>query len=194
MHMQTKLISRYWLLACAALLLPLTATQALAGTNPSATGTLTVTATVTSSIQLEFNTGSGGVTLTGANTNAATLAFGPLSAYGTAPSNVTISNSSTLCSNCFVASTPISLIVNQADGSSSNFTLTAYASAPTSGEVLAVGSSGALSTSSGTPTTITSTGSYGSGGNTLPVYLGIPTATGNNTGLSDTINFVATAN
>ena len=193
MHMQTKLISRYWLLACAALLLPLTATQALAA-NPSATGTLTVTATVTSSIQLLFNTGSGGVTLTGANTNAATLAFGSLSAYGTAPSNVTISTTSTLCSNCFVASTPISLVVNQADGSSSNFTLTAYASAPSNGEVLAVGSSGALSTSSGTPTTITSSGAYGSGGNTLPVYLGIPTATGNNTGLTDTINFVATAN
>ena len=49
----------------------------------TATGTLTVTATVNGSIQLVFNSDAAGVALSsGAGTNAATLAFGNVSAFG----------------------------------------------------------------------------------------------------------------
>ena len=52
------------------------------------TGTLAVTATVASSINFVFNTGTNGVTLGGDGTNAATLAFGNVSAYGSLATNV----------------------------------------------------------------------------------------------------------
>ena len=49
----------------------------------TASGTLTVTATVTGSINLVFNSDASGVALSsGAGTNAATLAFGNVSAFG----------------------------------------------------------------------------------------------------------------
>ena len=49
----------------------------------TANGTLTVTATVESSIGLTFENDAAGVALTGAGTNAATMALGSVSAYGT---------------------------------------------------------------------------------------------------------------
>src|SRR5258708_35058846 len=49
----------------------------------TASGTLTVTATVNGSINLVFNSDASGVALSsGAGTNAATLAFGNVSAFG----------------------------------------------------------------------------------------------------------------
>ena len=191
-----KKISRYLLASCAAALLLVTASQAHATTSVTASGNLTVEATVASSIQLTFNTASSsGVTLaSGAGTNAATLNFGTLTEYGTPPPNVTIATSSSLCTSCFVASTDVSIVVNEADSTSTSFSLAASVSAPTHSEVLAVGPSGALSTNSSTPTTITGTFNYGTNGNALPVYLGIPTATADSTQLSDIITFVATAN
>ncbi len=192
--MQTnwKMIARRIALTSVALMLPFMAVQANAA--DTASGSLTVTATVTSSIQLLFNTATNGITLSGANSNSATLAFGSLSEYGTPPSNVTISTTTSLCSNCFVASTPVSIVVNAADSSSANFTLTASVTAPTHGEVLGVGSSAALSTNAGSPTQITTSGAYGSTGNALAVNLGIPTASTGAATYSDVISFVATAN
>lgn len=195
--MRTKwnLISRRFLTVSATLGLLLTGSHAFAVSSATATASLTVTATVTSSIQLLLDSDTSGVALTGTGTNTATLAFGNLSTYGTAPANVTVSPTSTLCSNCFQASTPVKFVVNAADTTAANgFTLTGSVSAPGHGEVLAVGNSGALSTSAATPTTITATGTYGSTGNSLNVILAIPTATADTTALSDTISLTATAN
>ena len=171
----------------------LLATASQANANPTASGSLAVTATVASSIQLTFGSDANGVTLTGVGTNSATLGFGTLTQYGTPPSHVTINltPSATLCSTCFAASTPVLIVVNAADSSSSAFTLTATVSTPTNGEKLAVGTSAALSS---TATQITTTGTYGSAGNEFPVYLGIPNTTADNTSLTDTISFIATAN
>jgi glycerol-3-phosphate dehydrogenase len=48
----------------------------------TASGTLSVTATVNGTISLVFNSDAAGVTLGGAGTNAATLAFGTVQAFG----------------------------------------------------------------------------------------------------------------
>lgn len=191
-----KKISQSLLASGVAGLLLAAASQAHATTAVTASGALTVEATVASSIQLTFNTAtSSGLTLTsGAGTNAATLNFGTVTEYGSAPTNVTIATSSSLCSSCFVASTNVSIVVNAADSSSSGFSLAASVSAPTHGEVLAVGSSGALSTNATSPTPITGSFTYGSSGNAVQVSLGIPTATADSTQMSDVITFVATAN
>ena len=190
MQIRFGTIARRLLPVSAALMLALASTHAFA-TNPTAAGSLTVTATVTSSLSLSFATATGGVTLTGAGTNAATLAFGTISAYGTEPSNVTVATSGSLCSSCFIASTPVSISVIQADGASSNFTLTAQLGS-SDAYSWGVGTSSALNNT--TPTTISATGAYGAGGNTFQVLLGVPTSTTNSTSISNTINFVATAN
>lgn len=190
--MQTnwKLITQRILPAAAGLLFAIAASQANAATS---SGTLTVTATVTGSIQLLFNSGTNGVTLTGANSNAATLAFGSVTAYGTNGANITTNTTPGFCSSCFSVSTPISIVVNAADSSSSGFSLQAYASTPTNGEKLSVDGSTALGTSS-PGTSVLSSGTYGGSGNTLTVYLGIPTASSGAATYTDTLNFLATAN
>jgi hypothetical protein len=183
----------------AVLVLPLASTHAFAAdpdaggsANPTASGSLAVTATVASSLTLTIGTATGGVTLTGAGTNAATLPFGTISAYGTQPTNVTVSNSGSLCSNCFIASTPVSIAVIQADGTSGSYTLTAQLANSTGSYAWGVGSSPALNNSSAT--TVTGSATYGASGNTFRIQLGVPTSTANATAISNTINFVATAN
>ncbi len=58
--------------------------------NPTASGTLGVSATVASSISMTFVTDASGVALGGTGTNAATLAFGSIQAYGgVVPTNAT---------------------------------------------------------------------------------------------------------
>jgi len=190
MQIRFRKFNRYIIPAVAVLMLPMICTRAFAA-SPTASGSLTVTATVNSSLTLSFATASGGVTLTGAGTNTATLAFGAISAYGTEPANVTVTNSGSLCSSCFIAQTPVSIAVVQADGSSSTFTLTAQLGT-SDAYSWGVGSSAALNNT--TPTTISAAGTYGAGGNTFPILLGVPTSTANSTNISNTINFVATAN
>jgi len=198
MQMQRKLISRRLLVVCAALLLALGGIQSFAQNN-SSTGALSVSATVVSSIQLTFSTATSGVGLTGTGTNSATLAFGSIALYGSNQSGVSINPSpnSGFCSSCFSASTPISIVVNEADSGSSSFTLTAYGTV-TGSEKLAVSTSSSptapLSTVSGTPTQISNSLVYGSGGNTAYVAIGIPSTTASSTVYTDSINFIATAN
>lgn len=91
-----------------------------AGAQATSTGTLTVTATVESSISLTFESDGAGVALTGAGTNAATLAFGTVSAYNTiAQAGVT----RTLGATDFTVSSPFGARVVQANSTSANYTL-----------------------------------------------------------------------
>ncbi len=182
-------ISRRFLTVSATLALLLTASEAFAATSSAS---LTVTATVTSSIQLLLDSNAGGVTLTGSGTNAATLPFGTISQYGSAPSGVTISSTpaSTLCTTCWSAATPVTVVVNQSDGSSPNFTLAASVASYGGSEKIALGTSSALTT---TPATILPTASYGSGGNTVSVILGVQN-TGGTSVTGDVISLTATAN
>ena len=188
------------MLAVIALLLPLAATPAFASPTcstspcPTGSGTLTVTATVASAIQFEFKSDSSGVALTGGNTNAATLGFGSITEYGSAPTGTTISTSPSFCSSCWSISSPVDIDVNVADMTSSNYTLTGYVSStPAHSETFSVGGTTALSTASATPTTIDSAATYGSA--TYSVYLGIPASGATSAGsISDTIAFVATPN
>ena len=83
-------------------------------------GTLTVTATVQASISLSFETDGAGVSLTGAGTNAATLGFGTVSAYGTiATAGVT----RTLTASDFTVSSPFGARVDKANSTSATYTL-----------------------------------------------------------------------
>jgi len=189
------------MLAVIALLLPLAATPAFAtgptcsGTCPAAaTGTLQVTATVSSAIQFKFNSGSGLALASGANTNAATLGFGSITEYESAPTGMTISTSPTFCTSCWSVSTPVAFDVSVSNMTSSNYTLTGYLSAaPPTGASLSVNNSAALTTSATTPTTIDSTAAYGTG-TSYDVSLGLANTGVFTSQISDTINFVATPN
>jgi hypothetical protein len=189
--MHWKSISRHLPATCAALLLSLGGALAFAQ-NPTSSGNLVVSATVTGSIQLTFGTASSGVALGGNGTNTATLSFGSITAYQASTSTVTISTAppSGLCTTCFSASTPVNIVVNVADSSSSAFALTGYVSAPASGEKLSVGGV-TLGTSSGSPTSIATGLSYGP--NTETVSIGIQTGSSGAATYSDTIYLIATA-
>jgi hypothetical protein len=189
------------LLAVIALLLPLAATPAFAtgptcsGTCPAAaTGNLTVTATVASAIQFEFKSDGSGLSLaSGNNTNAATLGFGSITEYGSAPTGTTISTSPTFCTNCWSVSTPVDFDVNVSNMTSSNYTLAGYLSAaPVTGASLSVNNSAALTTSATTPTTIDNAATYGTA--TYDVSLGLANTGVFTSTINDTIDFVATPN
>ena len=93
-----------------------------AAAQDTAAGTLTVTATIESSIGLTFENDAAGVALTGAGTNAATMALGAISAYNTiAAPGVTRSVSA---SN-FTVSSPFAVKVVKANTSSASYTLAA---------------------------------------------------------------------
>ncbi len=86
----------------------------------TASGTLTVTATVTGSINLVFNSDAAGVALSsGAGTNAATLAFGNVSAFGAIPAGIV---RSTTASN-FTVSSAVDVLVTKTNSASANYTL-----------------------------------------------------------------------
>lgn len=196
MHINKSRLASMLALTAAALL-SVTSARAQA----TASGTLNVTATVTSSLQLLFATATGGPTLTNPNTSNATLPFGSISAYGTEPSGVTLvtANDSThgACTSgspCFVVSAPVNVVVNQFNGSSTKFTLTAELGTADTTNFWAVGSeTNALSSSSAT-TIVSAGGTYGSTGNLETVYLGVPTSSANSTSISNSISFVVTAN
>jgi hypothetical protein len=88
----------------------------------TASGTLTVTANVESSIGLTFENDAAGVAMAGAGTNAATMALGSISAYGTiATPGVT----RTLTATNFTVSSPFGVKVIKANTSSATYTLAA---------------------------------------------------------------------
>lgn len=156
----------------------------------TATSSLMVSMSVQSSISLVFVNGSGAgnpgiCTITGANTNTASVNFGIASLAGDNQTCVSFSSTSksyTLSNNVYV-------LVSQSNLSSSNYTMTAsLGSAPPTGVAWTINSS-ALSTGS---TSVTTGGTYGSN---LGLYMQVTvqsSVTASN--LSETINFVATAN
>jgi predicted secreted protein len=120
----------------------------------TSSGTLTVTGTVASSISLTIE--SAGGTTGGTGTAAATSALGTISKYGSAPTGFTLARGAsdwTLSSN-------VGVKVAKANLTSTDYTLTAaLGSAPATGIVWKLNGS---TLSDSTPTTLTSTGTYGS--------------------------------
>lgn len=200
MQLQNGILARR-LLAVAAGVLLAASPAAFASGSPTANGTLTVTATVTSSLQLTFSTATNGPTVTNSynastNTSTATLPFGNIVAYGAEPTGVSLVSSSTslaVCGTCFEVSAPVNIAVTQADGSSSNYTLTAELGSNDTQNYWAAGTASATQLTNTATTNITSTGTYGS---SMPVtiYLGVPNTTVTTSSISNTVNFVATAN
>src|SRR5260370_38795498 len=80
---------------------------------------------------LVFNSDGAGVPLSsGAGTNAATLNFGNVSAYGPLTANV---GRSLVVGTSFTVNTPVDVVVNKANVTSANYTLTAQLGAAPAG-------------------------------------------------------------
>jgi hypothetical protein len=156
-----------------------------AAAQDTSTGTLTVTATVASSIGLTFENDVAGVSLTGAGTNAATMAMGTISAYGTiATAGVT----RTRTASDFTVSSPFGVKVVRANSSSADYTL-----------AVALASADATNTWKVNSTTLTTSNqnlgtSYGYGSSVShTVYLTVPFSASTGA-ISKVLNFTATAN
>ena len=179
--MNTKNLVSVGIVAASVLAVPSIAAAQL----NSATGTLTVTATVESSIGLTFENDPSGVSLTGAGSNAATMALGSISAYGAiATPGVT----RTTTTSDFTVSSPFGVKVIKANTSSLNYTLAA-----------ALGSSDTTNTWKINAVTLTTTNqnlgtSYGYGSAVAhTMFLTVP-FTASTGAISRVLNFTATAN
>lgn len=148
-------------------------------------GTLTVTATVDSSIAMTFENDAAGVTLTGASTNAATMAFGAISAYNTiATPNV----NRTVSASDFTVSSLFGVKVVKANSSSSSYTLAAALGSADSTNTWRINSTTLTTTSQNLGTTYSYSTAVGH-----TVYLTVP-LTASTGVLSKVLNFTATAN
>jgi hypothetical protein len=152
----------------------------------TASGTVGVTATVVSSMSLTFVTDASGITLGGSGTSAATIAFGSVQAYGgSVPTGVTRTVNGT--TNWKLA-TPFDVVVAIANQTSANYTLTAQLS---SSDAVNTWQLGSTTVTSASAATLTATGTYGTTVYTLNLTIPFTEAAG---AISNTINFVATAN
>jgi hypothetical protein len=154
----------------------------------TASGTLTVTATVNGTISLVFNSDPAGVALSGNGTNAATLAFGTVQAFGgTLAAGV---SRSVVPGTSFTVSSPVDVFVDKANVSSANYTLKAQLNAA---DAVNSWSVGGVAVTSAAAATITATGAYTTN---VPetVALTVPFSTASGTNISNAINFTATAN
>jgi hypothetical protein len=153
----------------------------------TASGTLTVSATVNGSIQLVFNSDAAGVALSsGAGTNAATLAFGNVSAFGTVAAGVA---RTTTASN-FTVSSAVDVQVSKTNSASANYTLKAQLGTADATNTWSVGG---VAVTSAAQATLTATGTYAANSN-FPVAITVPFTSASGTTISNTINYVATAN
>jgi hypothetical protein len=166
----------------------LTAVSGLA--QNTATGTLLVSMSVQSSISVEFVNVSGAgnqgtCSITGANTNTASVNFGIASLSGDNQSCVSFSQNG----SSYTLSNNIYTVVTQSNLTSSNFTLTAsLGSSPTTGVVWSINSA-TLGTGS---TSITTGGNYGANTSMyLQVTVQHTVASGS---LNEVISLTATAN
>jgi hypothetical protein len=153
----------------------------------TASGTLTVNATVNGSINLVFNNDAAGIALaSGAGSNAATLDFGNVSAFGTIPAAIT----RTVTATNFTVSTPVDVLVTKSNSASANYTLKAQLN---SADATNTWAANGASFTNATAGTATATGAYGSN---VPVTLAItiPFTTASGTAISNVVNFTATAN
>ena len=152
----------------------------------TASGTIAVTATVASSVSLTFVTDPSGITLGGTGTSAATMAFGTVQAYGgVVPANVTKTVNGT---TNWKLSTPFDVVVQVANQTSSNYTLTAQL---TTADAVNTWQIGATTITSASAATLTATGAYGTTVYTFNLTIPFSAAAG---AISNTLNFVATAN
>ncbi len=179
--MSTKDLLKVGLVAAAVVMVPSIASAQL----NSASGTLTVTATVESSIGLTFENDAAGVALTGAGTNAATMALGSISAYGTiATPGVTRTTSAT----DFTVSSPFGVKVIKANTSSANYTLAAALASADSTNTWKINAVTLTTTNQNLGTTY----SYGSAvAHTMSLTVPYTASTG---AVSKVLNFTATAN
>jgi hypothetical protein len=159
--------------------------SSFAAAQDTSTGTLTVTATVESSIGLTFENDPAGVALTGAGTNAATMALGSISAYNAIS---TPGVTRTVSASDFTVSSPFGVKVVKANTSSANYRLEA-----------ALGSTDTTNTWKINATTLTTSSqslgaSYGYGSPVAhTVYLTVP-FTASTGAITRVLNLTATAN
>lgn len=178
--MRKPISSRTVMLLASLLLLP-----AGVAAQDTSSGTLTVTATVESSIALTFENDAAGVALTGAGTNAATMALGAISAYDTiATAGVT----RTVDANAFTVSSPFGVKIVKANTASATYTLAA-----------ALGSADITNTWKINAVTLTASdqvlgAAYGYGSAVAhTMHLSVP-FTASTGAISKVLNFTATAN
>src|SRR5215831_7135713 len=182
-HKMKKLI----LLTITAAMILMMSSLAMAQAGNTASGTLTVTATVNSSINLVFNSDAAGVALSsGAGTNAATLAFGNVSAFGAVAAGVVRTTTATT----FTVSSAVDVNVTKTNSASANYTLKAQLGAA---DAVNTWSVGGVAVTNAAQSTLTATGAYASNVN-FPVAITIPFTTASGTLISNTINYQATAN
>jgi hypothetical protein len=152
----------------------------------TASATMAVSVTVASSVSFVIQSDASGLTLTNSGTSAVTAAFGTMSAYGgTVPTGVTRTVNGT---TNWKISTPFDVVVQVANQSSSTYTLTAQLQSSDSTNTWQIGST---TLSSSSASTLTSSGTYGSTQYTFALTFPFSEAAGV---ISNTINFVATAN
>jgi hypothetical protein len=152
----------------------------------SASATMAVTVTVASSVSLILQTDASGMTLTNSGTSAVIAPFGTMSAYGgTVPTGVTRTvNAPTN----WKISTPFDAIVYVANQTSASYTLTAQLQTADATNTWQVG---ATTLTAATPANLTATGTYGNTVFTFNLTIPFSEAAG---AITNTINFVATAN
>lgn len=152
----------------------------------NASGSMAVTLTIASSVSLTLQTDASGLALGNSGTSAVTAAFGTMSAYGgSVPAGVTRTVNGT---TNWKVSTPFDVVVQVANQTSSNYTLTAQLQTADATNTWQIGSSTITSASA---STLTAAGTYGTTAYTF--NLTIPFSEGA-VAISNTINFVATAN
>jgi hypothetical protein len=160
---------------------------------PTSSGSFGMTGTIDPSICLTFIADGSGATLTsGGGTGTATLALGHIAAYGeTPPTNVTNTlNASGASATSFKVSTPVDVLVMEANTASANYTLTAELNSVDSTNTWSVGGHEVTGASAAQ---ITATGAYGTAVS-YAFAVSIPFSNTASLSLSNTINFVATAN
>ena len=155
----------------------------------TANGTLAVSATVNSSISLVFKTDTAvpGVTLGASGTNASTLDFGPVQAFGgTLTTGVTRSTGA----NSFTVSSAVDVRVDKFNSNIATYSLTAQLGTADAVNTWTVGG---VTVTNGSAAPITATGSYGHDVN-FPVAITIPFTTASGTSISNSIKYLATSN
>lgn len=172
--------------------------QSSAMASYTASGVLTVTATVVPSIQLIFNSDGSGIPLTGSGTNAATLAFGNINAYGTY-TGAGGSTRTAPAANCgagtgcsFKVSSPFDVEVDQANTGDSTCSVTAQLTTADSVYGWSVGPTGSLvDIHDGSSHTVNASQSFGSTQYTLQLTVPLTQSTG--LSISNSITFTASA-
>ena len=178
-------MSKKHLLRAAFVLATVVTVPTIAAAQDTSAGTLTVTATVESSIGLTFENDAAGVAMTGAGTNAATMALGAISAYNTV---ATPGVTRTVSASDFTVSSPFGVKVVKANTSSATYTLAASLASADTTNTWRVNATTLTTSSQNLGTSY----SYGSAvAHTM--YLTVP-FTASTGAISKVVNFTATAN